>query len=51
MLTFEPNTKSLSDFLEDLKEYVERVFGDSAHQMMDSLLYPKTPPHLKDQLT
>ena len=30
-LTFDPKTKSLSDFLEELNEYAERAFGDQAH--------------------
>ena len=46
-LTFDPNTKSLPDFLEELNECAERVFGDNAKHMIDSLLYAKLPPHLK----
>ena len=46
-LTFDPNTKSLPDFLEELNEYAERAFGDNAQHMIDSLLYAKLPPHLK----
>ena len=46
-LTFDPNTKSVSDFLEELNECVERKFGDNAQHMIDSLLYAKLPPHLK----
>ena len=49
-LTFDPNTKSLSDFLEELKECAERAFGDYAQHMIDSLLYAKLPPHLKGSL-
>ena len=49
-LTFDPNTKSLSDFLEDLNECAERAFGDNAQDMIDSLLYAKLPPHLKRSL-
>ena len=46
-LAFDSNTKSLSDFLEELTEYAERAFGDQAPQMIDSFLDAKTPPHLK----
>ena len=46
-LTFNPKTKSLSKFLEELDEYAERAFGDNAQHMIDSLLYEKLPPHLK----
>ena len=49
-LTFNPNTKSILDFLEELNECAERAFGDSAQHMIDSLLYAKLPPHLKRSL-
>ena len=49
-LTFDPNTKSLPDFLEELNECAERPFGDNAQHMIDSLLYAKLPPHLKRSL-
>ena len=49
-LTFDPSTKSLSDFLEGLSECAERAFGDNAQYMIDSLLYAKLPPHLKQSL-
>ena len=49
-LTFDPNTKSLPDFLEELNECSERAFGDNALHMIDSLLYAKLPPHLKRSL-
>ena len=49
-LTFDPNTKSLPDFLEELNECAERAFGDNAQHMVDSLLYAKLPPHLKRSL-
>ena len=45
-LTFDPNTKSLSDFLEELSECGERAFGDNDQHMIDSLLHAKLPPHL-----
>ena len=46
-LTFDPNTKSLPDFLEELNECTERAFSDNAQHMIDSMLYAKLPPHLK----
>ena len=46
-LTFNPNTKSLPDFLDELNECAEKAFGDNAQYMIDSLLYAKLPPHLK----
>ena len=49
-LTFDPNTKPLSDFLEELNECAERAFSDNAQHMIDSLLYAKLPPHLKRSL-
>ena len=45
--TFDRNTKSLPDFLEELNECAERAFGDNAQHMIDNLLYAKLPPHLK----
>ena len=49
-LTFDPNTKSVPDFLEELNECAERAFVDNAQHMIDSLLYAKLPPHLKRSL-
>ena len=49
-LTFDPNTKSLPDFSEELNECAERAFDDNAQHMIDSLLYAKLPPHLKRSL-
>ena len=49
-LTFDPNTKSLPDFVEELNECAERAFGDNAQHMIDSLLYAKLPRHLKRSL-
>ena len=49
-LTFDPNTKSLPDFLDELSECAERAFGDNAQHTIDSLLYAKLPPHLKRSL-
>ena len=49
-LTFDLNTKSFPDFLEELNECAERAFGDNSQHMIDSLLYAKLPPHLKRSL-
>ena len=49
-LSFDPNTKSLSDFLEEPNECAERAFGPLAQQMIGSLFYEKLPPHLKRSL-
>ena len=49
-LTFDPNKKSLPDFLEELNECAEKAFGDNAQHMIDSLFYSKLPPHLKRSL-
>ena len=49
-LTFDANSKSLSDFLEKLNECAARAFGDNAQQFIDSFLYAKLPPHLKRSL-
>ena len=45
-----PNTKSLPDILEELNECAERAFGENAQHMIDSLLYAKLPPLLKQPL-
>ena len=44
---FDPNTRSLSDFLEELNECAERAFAENAQHMIDNLLHAKLPPHLK----
>ena len=49
-LTFDPNTESLPDFLEELNECADRAFGDNGQHMIDSLLYAKLPPNLKQSL-
>ena len=36
-LTFDPNTRSLSDFLEKLNERTERGFADTGQQIIDNL--------------
>ena len=49
-LTFDPNTKSLPDILEELNECAERAFGENAQHMIDSLLYAKLLPLLNRSL-
>ena len=49
-LTFDPNTKSLPGFLEELNECAERALGDNAQHLIDSLLYAKLPDQLKRSL-
>ena len=49
-LTFDPNTNSPSDFLEELNDSTERTFGNIAQLLIGSLLYAKLPPHLKRSL-
>ena len=49
-LTFDSNTKSLPEFLEELSKCAERAFGDNDQHMVDSLPYAKLPPHLKRSL-
>ena len=46
-LVFDPERQKLPDFLEELQESAEKAFGDTASQMIESLLYAKMPPHLK----
>ena len=46
-LTFDPNTKSLSDFLEELNKCAEGAVSDNAQHMINRLLYAKLPPHLR----
>ena len=43
---FDPTTKLLFDFLEQLNESNEKTFADNAQNMIDSLLYAKLRPHL-----
>ena len=40
-LTFDPNSMKLPDFLEELKQGAEKVFGENAKNMIDNLLYAK----------
>ena len=49
-VTVDPNTKSLSDFFEELNECAEKAFADNAQHMIDSLHYAKLPPLLKRSL-
>ena len=46
-MVFDPERQKLPDFLEELQESAEKAFGDTASQMIESLLYAKMPPHLK----
>ena len=45
-LSFDHNTKLVSDVLEQLNECLERVFGPLAQQMIDSSAYANLPSHL-----
>ena len=49
-LTFEPNTKSICDFLAEMLERAERTFEPLARQMIDSLLYATLFTHLEREL-
>ena len=49
-LAFDPNAKSLPDFLEELIKCAERTFGDNPQHMIDNILYAKLPTHLKRSL-
>ena len=49
-LFFDPENQKLPDFLEELQESAEKAFGDNAHQMIETLLYAKVPPHLKKSI-
>ena len=49
-LMFKPENQKLPDFLEDLPESAEKAFGEAAPQMIENLLYAKTPPHLKKSI-
>ena len=46
-MVFDPERQKLPDLLGELQESAEKAFGDIASQMIESLLYAKTPPHLK----
>ena len=46
-LVFDPNTMKLPDFLEELNQGPEKVFGENSQAMIDSLLYAKLPQKLK----
>ena len=49
-ITLNPNTKLLSEFLEELNECAERAFGDNAQHLIDSLLHAILPNRLKQSL-
>ena len=44
---FDPSTKKLPDFLEELNQGVEKDFSENAKNLIDSRLYVKLPPQLK----
>ena len=46
-LTFDRNTKSLSNFLEKTQPMCWGTFGDNAQHMIDSLFYAKLPSQIK----
>ena len=46
-LTFDPATRKLPDFLEELNQGAEKVFGENPKSMIDSMLHAKLPPKLK----
>ena len=49
-LMFDPNTLTLLEFLEELHQTAERAFETPAQAMIDSLLYAKLPPNLKQSI-
>ena len=49
--TFDAITKTLYDFVEELNDCAGRASGDNAHNMIDSLLHAKQPPHLERSVT
>ena len=49
-LVFDPNTTKLPDFLEELNQGAAKAFGEKAQKMIDSLLYAKLPPKLKQSV-
>ena len=50
ILIFDPNTIKLPDFLDELNQGAEKAFGENAKSMIDSLLYAKLPPKLKQSV-
>ena len=44
---FDPNTRKLADFLEELNQGAVKTFGENAQAMIESLLNAKLPPKLK----
>ena len=47
---FQHENQKLPDFLEDLQESAEKAFGEAAPQMIENLIFAKTPPHLKKSI-
>ena len=43
-LIFDPNIMKLPDFLEELNQGAEEVFGENSKRMIVSLLHAKLPP-------
>ena len=46
-LIFDPNTMKVPNFLKELNQGAEKVFGENAKGMIDSLFFAKLPPKLK----
>ena len=46
-LVFDPNTKKLPEYLEELNQGAEKAFGEHAQAMIDRLLYAKLSPKMK----
>ena len=46
-MVFDPERQKLLEFLEELQESAEKVFGDIASHMTENLFNAKLPPHLK----
>ena len=49
-LAFDPDTKSLSNFLDNFNQCVDKMFADKAQHLIVSLLYAKLPDHLKQSI-
>ena len=49
-LRFDPRTKSLSHFIEELNDCAKKAFGHNAQHLIDSLLYATLPPNLERSL-
>ena len=49
-LFFNPITMEMPDFVEELNQGTEKAFGENAKSIIDSLLYAKLPPKLKQSV-